>query len=38
VSEGLVKEELRRAKVALQAEVKDKIKQIDHLKAEHNAS
>jgi hypothetical protein len=33
VSEGLVKDELRKAKVGLQAEVRDKIKQIDHLKA-----
>jgi hypothetical protein len=38
VSEGLVKEELRRAKVALQAEVRDKIKQIDHVKAEQTTS
>jgi hypothetical protein len=32
ISEGLVKDELRKAKIALQAEIRDKIKQIDHLK------
>jgi hypothetical protein len=38
VPEGLVKDELRKAKVGLQVEVRDKIKQIDHLKTEHSSS
>ena len=38
VPEGLVKDELRKAKEGLQADVRDKIKQIDHLKAEHSSS